>query len=269
MSTRAQFFVLALPLLLGALAVVPSARAQTQVDLTNFTKNGNIYTNLNQQFPNTGAGVPGSNIGVPNATYLFDPSNYTSPGYVAGSDLPANGIDFLLTSNATGQDVDAIDGGTTLVVPVNLAGTTAVYILGAAFNGQTVNVTFTGSAGDTQTFNNIYLPDFNGGNASGFGPGVSDQTVLEVNDVGAGGSGNSATGDYNRYDLTELGFAINPTLQNETLTSLAITSNGYEPLVLGVTAVTNAAAAVPEPGSMLLLGSALAGLAACYRRSRV
>src|SRR5579884_3152387 len=37
------------------------------VHITDFNKSNNIYTNLDQEFPHTGTGTPGSGVGTPNA----------------------------------------------------------------------------------------------------------------------------------------------------------------------------------------------------------
>ena len=231
--------------------------AQTYITDWTAEANNNIFTNLNEEFPNTGVGAPGSGQGVPNSTYLFDPATYlilpgVSPdilssgsGYVSGSDLTSgNGIKFQMTSNSAGHDFMEIDGGATLTLNVPVFAT-SVYLLMSTYNGQSVNLTITGNDGSTATFMGVLLPDFNGGAGSGGinksytaneGGSLLAQTVLIVNDTGAGGTGNSTTGDINNYDLTELSFSTaGSKLANSSIKSVSITSNGYEALLLGVT----------------------------------
>ena len=225
------------------IAVAPSNNAFTY--LTAFTKTNNIYTNLNEQFPNTGPGTPGSKIGVPNAVFLFNPSTYTSANAVAGSDLAGNAVDFVLDSDAMGHDFSEISTGTPLVIPVNVKAS-ALYLLMGSYDGSGITITLTGADNATQTFSNVSLPDFNGGGTINQEAAVGgsstdnlyDQTVFQVTDVGAGGTGNSTTGAHNTYTLEEIGLIPNATLAAEKITSITLTAGGYEPLLLGVTALT-------------------------------
>ncbi len=245
------------------------ASAQS-VYVTNFTKNNSIYSNLNQEYPHTGTGTPGSGVSTPNASFFFNPAPAAvqaagyAPDYVAGSNLANNGVGFMLTSDALGHDFEQIDGGTTLAIPINLSRVTTVYALMSAYNGVSFNATFTGANGATQTFSNVFLPDFNGGGSvNGPSGGATTQTLFQVHDVGAGGTGNSSNGAYNFYNLTEVAFTLSPALSGQTLASASFTSNGYETLLLGVTAV------VPEPGTWaLLVGAAMVMLAGVVVRRR-
>jgi hypothetical protein len=247
----------------------------SQVYLTDFSKNNDIYTDLNQQFPNTGPGMPGSGTGVANASYLYDPATYTSTNFVPGSDLANNGINFDLTSNSTGQDFNQLlSTGATLTIPVNLTGVTSVYLLTAAYDGVSANITFNYSS-TSETFNSVFIPDFNGGAGSG---GINNQfavngsatnnlyaqTALIVQDVGAGGTGNSTNGAYNYYDLTELSFFLNPALTSQELDSITIQTSNFATLVLGATALQTTA--TPEPSAFVPLAAGLIGLLAFGRR---
>jgi hypothetical protein len=243
--------------------------------ITDFAKDNNIYTNLNQQFPNSGPGTPGSGIGTANSSFLFNPTSVGSyaPGYTPGSDLvsPANSVDFLLTSNAAGHDFEQIGSGGTspLTVQVGLNGVSNVYLLMGAYDGAQFDITFNGTGGVTQTFDNIDLPDFNQGASIDISsPGnFYDQTVFRTVDVGAGGSGNSSYGDYGSYDLTQVTFNLDSALRGRELNSFTLSYGGYETLLLGVTANGTAPSGVPDSASTLtLLGGALAGLAALRRR---
>jgi autotransporter-associated beta strand protein len=216
--------------------------------LTNFTKTNDIWTTLNQQYPHTGTGTPGVKSGTPNASFLFDPTAASvlaagyAPNYISGSNLVNNGIAFNLTSDSGGHDFSEILGGATLPVAANLFNVSNIYLLLSAYFGTSVNITFTGADGTTQTFNNISLPDFNAGSPiNTSGTNFTDQTVFQVHDVGGGITGNTVTGVLNNYDLTELAFALSPGLAHQQLTSISILANGNEPLVLGITALqTNA-----------------------------
>jgi hypothetical protein len=230
-----------------------------QIFVTDFTKSNNIYTNINHEFPHTDSdnahGVDGSTVGTANSSFLFDPtpSAVISAGYApdylgAGSNKVNNGIDFKLTSNSLGKDFDEILG-TTLDVTTNIDKATAVYALMGAYNTATVNVTFTGQDGHTETFSNIFLPDFNGGTVNSTSATLKDQTVFQVHDVGAGGTGNASSGDVNNYDLTEVSFTLDSTLANETLTSISFTvPNSERGLLYGITADAAPLASTPLPG---------------------
>jgi uncharacterized delta-60 repeat protein len=213
-----------------------------QTYLTDFTKTDNIYTNLNEEYPHTGTGVPGSGIGTANATFLFNPAPAAvaaagyAPDYVSGSNEVNNGIDFQLSSDSSGQDFDEINGGQQTTITADLTHVQTVYALLGAYNGQSFNATFTGADGTAQTFNNVSVPDFNGGFINTTGPDIADQTVFQVHNQGAGGSGNSTTGDFNNYGLTEVSFTLQPSIADQELTSISFASNGYMTLLLGVTA---------------------------------
>ncbi len=260
----------------AAIAVIaltgPAVAQTTQTYITTFAKNNNIYTNLNQMYPHSGTGTPGSGVGTANASVLFTPQP-TGQGNPNNVNLANNGINFEITSDAAGHDFAQIDGGTTEIVPIGLASVTNLYLLMAAYNGQSATVTLTGSGGATQTFANIFIPDFNGGAGPGgysaSGPGATLQTVFNVLDTGAGGTGNSSNGAFNNYNLSEIGLTLGSQFTGQTLVSASILSNGYEPLLLGVTAVSPAqAGAVPEPATwaMMIAGFGAVGFAMRRRK---
>jgi hypothetical protein len=75
-SSRCSFLLMSL----GGAALMTSPADADQVynyiDISSYANN-NIYTDLNQNFPNTGAGTPGSHTGTPDATFVFTPWTYT------------------------------------------------------------------------------------------------------------------------------------------------------------------------------------------------
>lgn len=283
-------------LLSGVPLLMASAHAdEMYVNLSSYANN-NIFTDLNQNFPNTGPGMPGSHTGTANSTFLFTPGSYTPPAatsssspeytitsYTVVNDGPSNGVSFQLNSNAGGQDFAQIGtsgpagytGPNPLTVTTNVTNATTVYALMGAYDGQSFSATFTGADGSTETYSNIFIPDFNGGaqvnTCTGtLAPGANCvQTAYVVNDRGGGGSGNSATGDTANYDLTEVEFALNSTLSAEQLSSVTFNSNGYETLLFGLTAESPAPVplpALPAPAVLVLLGAAVAGLELKGRR---
>lgn len=209
--------------------------------VTDFTKNSNIFTNLNQQFPNTGAGTPGTGKGVPNASFLFNPATYTSPNAIAGSDYARNGVSFLLTSDSSGHDF--WEGTGPLTIPVNLSGMTAVYMLVGAHNyvvtPNTLRVTFTALDGTTQVFSNVVTPyfwDTSNTAIDSQSASISEQTAFLVHDVGAGGTGDSATGGNSDYELTELTFILNTSFIGKSLKSITFEDSSTQAFLLAVTA---------------------------------
>lgn len=242
---------------LGSLAAAPSAQAGgnriTNYEITGFSKNANIFTNLNKQFPNTGASTP-------NALFLFDPATYTSANAVSGANQTTNGVKFLITSDTNGADFAQIS--TSLTIASDVSGVTSVTTLTNSYHDAQETIMFTGSGGATETFSNVQLHDFNaqGGpinnsftvNGSAT-PNLFDQTAFQVNDQGAGGTGNSGTGDFSTYGINEQTFDLTPAFAGQTLQSITITNDGGgTPILLGVTAIT--AAPVPEASSVVSLG---------------
>ncbi len=237
---------------------------QTTVSVTNFPKTHNIYTNLNEQFPNTGAGTPGTNAGVPNASIFFDPATFSSKRSLPNGDRANNGIIFKLTSNGTGQDF--WDGSGPLTVPVNLTGASNVYLLVAAHRYVTnignanVTVTFNATDGSSETFTDAIVPFFyytsgytldqsEAKNGSAV-PNLFEQTVVSVNDVGGGGTANSATGVVADYELTELTFNLDPSFAAKSLASMKFYDSDGQSFLLGVTVTGTALISQAPFGSL-------------------
>ena len=270
------------------LSVFAGHPLQARADLTyitDFTKNNNIYTNLNEQFPNTGVGVPGTGVGTPNSTYLYNPATYTSPNFIPGSDQAAsNPTTFLLASNSTGQDYLQLSFSSipSITVPIGVFGVTTVYSLTSAYgDNRFFDVTFTGSGGATESFSNVPSPNVAGGagltginEAFAVNGSATDnlfnQTALVVQDVGGGGTGNSTTGAFTNYNLTQQTYILDSQFAGQTLVSATFTTPGFATILLGLTVSSESSIATPEPNSLLLVAFALSTLptASLFRRMR-
>lgn len=212
--------------------------------LTNFSKGGDIYTQLNQQYPNSGPGTPGANSGTANAGFFYNPLTYTPPSLVSSANKTTNGSNFLIASNSNGEDFEQINYGSPLLVPSFIPQPISISLLTAAYTGTNYNVTVTADGGATETFTNVTVPNFcSGGTLNNISSqngsssnNVFDQSVLEVQDVGGCGTGNSATGGNQGYFLYEQTFLLT-TLAGQNLTSVTVSNNtGNGLLLLGATA---------------------------------
>lgn len=246
----------------AAMGLVSTAARADYLYLTDFTKTVNIANNLNREYPNTGFTAGGSVTGNPNATYLYDPTTYTVPDLVVTGNRVTNGVPFLISSDAAGHDFVQLYSASATVNAGGVTGVTSLHLLTAAYYGTNATVTITGTLGTTQMFGSFYIPDFNGGGVydTSPNPGQLSQSVLQVVDTGAGGTGNSTNGSYNNYFLYEQSLTVDPALTAEGIASVTFTSPGTAGLLLGATAVV-----VPEPGAG---GMAVAGIAAMGLRRR-
>ncbi len=251
--------------------------AADQIYITNFTKSDNIYTQLNEQFPNTHGGSPF--LFVP-PTGSPSPEPSYAPNFDNNSNLVNNGIDFQISADGNGNDFAVVSGGSTLSVSPSLPGATSVYAIVSSFDssdpggiGGTFTATFTGTrAGggtDMETFQAANLPDYYNGDGQNtsinetmtnqFTNDEADQTLFKVDDQGGAYGTDSTNGHIGNYDITELSFTLDPTLAADTLTQIQFefdnTSDSVSPgggLIYGITAV----APVPEPASLGILFAA-------------
>jgi hypothetical protein len=249
-------------------AAMPCAAMAAETYLTGFTKTANISNNLNRNYPNTGGTTAGSPTGVPNASFLYDPT----PGQ--NGNLADVDVSYRLTADAAGRDYAELLATGPQTLTANVADATAIYFLVAAYNGQSINVSLAGTSGATRTFSNIFIPDFNGGGDRNTIDGdVSLETVFRVTSVGAGGTGNSETGAFNTYYLYQLGLRLGPSFAGQGLASATLSANGFNPLLLGATVLSPDAPAsdVPEPATwgLMLAGFGLVGAASRTRRRAV
>ncbi len=227
-----------------------------------FTYTNNIQTGLISTFPTgTYTATDGTQFSIPSAAGNCGPS----------ANQPCNFFD-----NGTGQ----FTAGNHLTINVSLPDATDVYTLingyfRAIDTGTVGTVEFLGTGGTSITFNLIGgndLRDFyNSGQyvntLTNTVPGVNAVNTFECNDpstcLGAGATGNVATGHQGNYVVDEQHFSLGSTFAGQTLTQIIITSttSNVQVIVLGVTATYTPSAPVPmTPVAILLLTMALAGI---------
>lgn len=251
-----------------SLAAIPSSALAAETYLTSFTKSANLSNNLNRNYPGTGGTTAGSPNGIPNATFLYDPTPGQN-GNVADVD-----VSYLLTADAAGRDFAELLFTGPQTLAANVADATAIYFLVAAYNGESLNISLTGTGGATQTFSNIFIPDFNGGgDRDAINGDLSLETVFKVTSVGGGGTGNSENGAFNTYYLYQLGIRLGSSFEGQGLATATLSANGYNPLLIAATVLSPDAPAsgVPEPATwgLMLAGFGLVGASARTRRRTV
>jgi hypothetical protein len=259
-----QLKALSVPFLAAAVALVldaSAARANTYTEITNFTTNGNIQSNLISTFP-------------------------------TGTYTPTNGVDGV-TGNNFGAPF-SIGTGTTnfeqiyvgpLTITTDVAHVTNVFTLinGYSPAGTLGTIEFVGSGGATQTFSlvsNGNVRDFyNGVYANNLNsppvPGSSAAVAFQCSTPscsGGGGTGDVTTGASGTYRLDEQDFVLNSSFASQDLVEIIITNSGGTngdsvPILLGVTAAD--ISSTPLPAALPLFGAGLGALGLLgWRRKR-
>ena len=239
-TSRPAILRLAALTALGLTILPRTAQAQNFTDITGFAKNGNLHTNLNAQYPNDG---------------IFSPGVF-------------GGVSFDIAADGQGEDFAGITNGAPASVPVGVFGVTDVYTLingfGPVANQTGATVTFTGSAGATQTFtlvNGTDVRDFYQGGYANTVNGTTTQQVFSVAGVGGAGTGSTpqtstaGSGDHGTYVLDAQHFTLDSAFATQTLTGFTVT-NGSGSQANFLSAVT--VAAVPEASTTVSFGLLLA-----------
>lgn len=155
----------------------------------------------------------------------------------------------------------------TLVVPVNVFGVQTVYSLVNTLWGSfapapgLASIQFNGSLGASYTVNLVGNVDVRDFLFNVFTNSINNTTTTNVFNAGSG-FGNAV-----RLDMQSI--VLPAEFQTQTLTDITFIDNGADGTQrIFVSGLSVAAAAVPEPSSMLLIGAAGVGVGSYYWRRR-
>lgn len=199
---------------LAALFSPGPARAQgNYIFITNFSKNGNIQTNLIAQFP-TGLWVATNSFATP----------------------------YDIVTNSAGENFYAAT--TPLSNSVSIPAVSNIYTLMNAYapgGGPVVTVEFKGDQGADQTNTldgGVNIRDFFQGSYVNTLNSATVENAFEAFDVqGAGGTGNVNTGLTGNYVIDEQSFSLDAAFLTQRLTAIIFSGLGNgTPIILGITA---------------------------------
>jgi len=184
--------------------------------------------------------------------------NYYNGGLAGNGSGPGPNYGIVFTPDSLALISELAGGsGNFSNVPAPGANTIAFFLSGS---GDTMDV----AAGFTTGFSFYYASPFNDGSVSVFSGLDGSGTLLQMINLSANGTGCDATGEL--YDCwTEAGVTFNGTAQSVVFGGSA-NQIGFANITLGSSVVPVPPSEVPEPGSLLLLATGVAGAAGVARR---